>query len=195
MLFIADWRTIFLLSFRFYFLIYFGYFSYYSHFYSFSTLPLIFSLAFQYIKTYPILKRKNGSSHCGSAHQNLTSIQEDEGLIPGLNKQVKDPELLQGVAQVADAAQVPCCCCCSFSFDSTPSLRTSICHMCSIKKIREGKKKKRRQEKIFTGIHLNLKLLLYLCPLKLEGKKKKTQKFSFRVSNSHFVFAFPVGLT
>ena len=45
------------------------------------------------------------------AHQvkNLTRIHEDVGLIPGLPQQVKDPALLQAVAEVSDAAQILCC--------------------------------------------------------------------------------------
>ena len=42
--------------------------------------------------------------------KNSTSICEDASLIPGLNQWVKDPALLQAVAQVEDAAQIWCCC-------------------------------------------------------------------------------------
>ena len=56
---------------------------------------------------------------------NLTSIQEDAGLIPDLTQWVRDLILPCDVVWVTDAAQIWHCCGCSS--DLTPSLRTSIC--------------------------------------------------------------------
>ena len=42
-----------------------------------------------------------GSTYCGSAETNLTSIHEDVGLIPGLAQWVDDPALTLGVVSGA----------------------------------------------------------------------------------------------
>ena len=46
---------------------------------------------------------------------NPTKNHEVVGSIPGLTQCVKDPELLQAVAQVTDVAQIWCCCGCGIS--------------------------------------------------------------------------------
>ena len=49
------------------------------------TKTWFFEVSLVYIKLYM------GSSHCGSAEMNPTSIHEDVGAIPGLAQWVKDP--------------------------------------------------------------------------------------------------------
>ena len=50
-----------------------------------------------------IKKMSYTSSHCGAEETNLTSINEDVGLIPGLPQWVGDPALKWAVVWVTDA--------------------------------------------------------------------------------------------
>ena len=54
---------------------------------------MIYLLNHAYVMKPP-LKPKIGSSHCGAAETNPTSIHEDEGSIPGLAQWVRDLALL-----------------------------------------------------------------------------------------------------
>ena len=69
-----------------------------------------------------------GRSCCGSQVQNLTSILEVVGSIPGLTQRVQDLALLW------------------LRCRPTPSLGTSMCHRCGPK---EQKKKEKRKTQVF----------------------------------------------
>ena len=89
----------------------------------------------------------------GKKHQTTDTLKGRKRELPQrlsgfdhLLKWVKDPVLLQAVAQVVDTA--PTQHCSGYSFDSTPSLGTSICHRCSHKKKKKKKEKEISDQKL-----------------------------------------------
>ena len=53
-----------------------------------------------------IFRIQSGSSHLGSVEVNMTSTQEDAGLIPGLTQGVKDPVFVWLQCRPADVALI-----------------------------------------------------------------------------------------
>ena len=92
------------------------------------------------------LKCGSGSSHCGSVVMNLKRINDIAGLIPGLVQWGRIRNCcerwcrLQSCLGFGVAVAVACSC----SSNWTPSLGTSMCHGCSLKK-KKGKKALRNQ--------------------------------------------------
>ena len=98
-----------------------------------------------------MIKTKIGSSCCGSAETNLTSIHEDTDPIPALFSGLRIQHCCElwcrsqtwlgsGVAVAVALAS-------SYSSNSTSSLGTSICHHCGPKKTKK-KDKKNKETKI-----------------------------------------------
>ena len=81
---------------------------------------------------------------------NLTSIHEDMCLIPGFTQQVKGQhchELWCGLQMwLGPGVAVAVAVAGSYSSNLIPSLVTSICHKCGLKKTKDKKKKKKRKE-------------------------------------------------
>ena len=94
-------------------------------------------------------KKGGGRSHHGSVEMNLTSIHEDTGSIPGLTHWIKGPGIAMscGVGHSLGSHLVLLWLCCSL--DWTPSLGTSICNGCGLKKGKIKKKLKTNKRHIF----------------------------------------------
>ena len=94
------------------------------------------------LRAIPLRIKKNrirGSSHCGAAEANPTSIHEDMSSIPDPAQWFRDPVLLWAAVSAG-----------VYSSDSTPGLGTSTCCRCNPKK----QKNKKTKKKQFLGINL-----------------------------------------
>ena len=73
--------------------------TFFIHYFNIS-FSLVFSVYFKPILNHPTKRIRSkyiGSSHCGIAKKNPTSIHEVESLIPSLAQWVKDPALPRAV--------------------------------------------------------------------------------------------------
>ena len=91
---------------------------------------------------------KWGSSRCGSAETNLTSIHKDTGSIPDLARWLRIWHCLElwyrSQMQVGSGMAVAVVQACDYSSDSAPSLGTSMCPRCGPKKTKTKKETKKQ---------------------------------------------------